>query len=120
VDIGLGPSNFNVGSVRNGFGCWYPSNLDATQCLGEQSAYWDARRFQGIVMSAAAIARRHFEAALAEAKKEGCGTETISRHMIDAAIAHQLKLRSVDDVQREMQFITDTLDPETDFIFMRP
>jgi hypothetical protein len=71
-------------------------------------------------MDAAAIARRHFHAALAEAAAAGCGTEIIGRHMIDAAIAHALKTRPVVDVQRELQFITDTVDPDTDFVFMRP
>jgi len=40
--------------------------------------------------------------------------------MIDAVIAHFLKTRSVDDVRRELQFITDMVDPDTDFVFMRP
>jgi hypothetical protein len=71
-------------------------------------------------MDAAKIARLHFQAALSEAEAAGCGTETIGRHMIDAAIAYALKSRAVADVQRELQFITDTVDPDTDFIFMRP
>jgi hypothetical protein len=71
-------------------------------------------------MDAAAIARHHFQAALAEAASAGCGVDVVGRHMIDAAIAHALKTRTVADVQRELQFITDTVDPETDFMFMRP
>jgi hypothetical protein len=35
-------------------------------------------------------------------------------------IAHLLESRSVDDVKRELQFMVDTVDPETDFVFMRP
>jgi hypothetical protein len=71
-------------------------------------------------MSAAAIAKRHFEAALAEAEAEGCGTNAMGRHMIDSVIAHFLKTRPVEDIQRELQFIVDTVDPDTDFVFMRP
>ena len=66
------------------------------------------------------IARRHFEAALAEAKAGEAGSDSLGRHMIDVVIAHFLRTRSVDDVRRELQFIVDTVDPETDFVFMRP
>jgi len=66
------------------------------------------------------IARRHFAAALAEAMASDSGAESLGRHMIDAVITHFLKTRSVDDVKRELQFMVDTVDPETDFMFMRP
>jgi hypothetical protein len=72
------------------------------------------------VMSNVGIARRHFEAALAEAKASGAGSESLGRYMIDVVIAHFLKTRSVEDVRHELQFIVDTVDPETDFVFMRP
>ena len=71
-------------------------------------------------MSAALIARRHLELALEEAEAEGCSPEAVGRHMIDAVVTHSLKTRSVEDVRRELQFIVDTIDPDTDFIFMRP
>lgn len=71
-------------------------------------------------MSAVTIAKRHVDEAFAEAEHEGCGTQTVGRHIIDAVIAHFLKTRSVEDVQRELRFMCDTIDPETDYIFMRP
>jgi hypothetical protein len=71
-------------------------------------------------MSNVGIARRHFEAALAEAKASESGSDTLGRHMIDVVIAHFLETRSVNDVKRELQFMVDTVDPETDFVFMRP
>ena len=74
----------------------------------------------GFVMSNVEIARRHFEAALAEAEVSKTGADSLGRHMIDAVIAHFLKTRPVDDVRRELQFMVDTLDPETDYVFMRP
>jgi len=71
-------------------------------------------------MSVVQIARRHFETALAEAAATEAGVDSLGRHMIDVVIAHFLKTRSVDDVRRELQFIVDTVDPDTDFVFMRP
>jgi hypothetical protein len=72
------------------------------------------------IMSNVEIARRHFEAALDEAKASESGPDSLGRHMIDVVIAHLLRTRSVDDVKRELQFMVDTVDPETDFVFMRP
>ena len=71
-------------------------------------------------MSNVEIARRHFEAALADANASEQGSDSLGRYMIDVVIAHLLKTRSLDDVRSELQFMVDTLDPETDFVFMRP
>ncbi len=71
-------------------------------------------------MSAVEIARKHFAAALSEARASESGADSLGRHMIDAVIAHSLKTRSLEDVQRELQFIVDTIDPDTDYMFMRP
>ncbi len=71
-------------------------------------------------MSNVDIARRHFAAALAEARASDAGSDTLGRHMIDVVIAYFLETRPVDDVRSELQFIVDTIDPETDFVFMRP
>jgi len=71
-------------------------------------------------MTPSEIARKHFDAALHEAEACACGSATVGRHMIDTVIAHFLKSREVDDVRKELQFMIDTMDPDTDFIFMRP
>ena len=71
-------------------------------------------------MSAVGIVRQHLAAAIAEGKAAGQGADFIGRQMIDAVIAEFLKTRSIDDIQRELQFIVDTIDPDTDFVFMRP
>ena len=71
-------------------------------------------------MSIVEIARRHLAAALAEAAATEAGADMLGRHMVDAVIAHFLETRPVDDVKRELQFIVDTIDPDTDFVFMRP
>lgn len=70
-------------------------------------------------MSNVEIARRHFEAALAEATASEQGSDSLGRYIIDVVVAHFLKTRSVDDVRRELQFMVDTVDPDTDFVFMR-
>ena len=71
-------------------------------------------------MSAVGIATHHVAAAIEEAKASNVGPDVVGRHMIDAVIALFLRTRPVEDVKRELQFITDTVDPDTDFIFMRP
>ena len=71
-------------------------------------------------MSLVEIARKHVDQALAEARATDSGADALGRHLIDAVIAHWLKTRPIDDVRRELQFMVDTVDPDTDFIFMRP
>ena len=71
-------------------------------------------------MSTIEIARRHFEAALTEASASASGCDSLGRYMVDVVIAHLLKTRPVDGVRRELQFMIDTIDPDTDFVFMRP
>ena len=71
-------------------------------------------------MSNVEIARRHFEAALNEASAKDAGSDSLPRYMIDVVIAHLLKTRPLDDVRAELQFMVDTIDPDTDFVFMRP
>lgn len=69
-------------------------------------------------MSAAAIAERHFKAAIAEAG-EGVA-DAMCRAMLGLIVAQYLQTRSVEDVQSELHFIADNCDPDADFAFMRP
>jgi len=71
-------------------------------------------------MSLVEIARKHVEAALAEARASESGAEALGRHIVDAVIAHWRKTRELEDIRRELQFMVDTIDPDTDFVFMRP
>jgi len=71
-------------------------------------------------MSAAAIARKHFEAAIAEATAAGYDTDSLSRYMLDCVVAAYLAHRPFADVQSELRFVADNCDPAADFIFMRP
>ncbi len=71
-------------------------------------------------MSAYEIAKRHAAGAFEDARREEAGIEIVGRHLIDAVVAEFLKTRSVDDVRRELLFIADNIDPDADYIFMRP
>lgn len=71
-------------------------------------------------MSAAAIAKLHFAAALAEAEAAGLDADGVCRAMLGLVVSKYLENRSVADVQSELRFIADNCDPDTDFAFMRP
>lgn len=71
-------------------------------------------------MSAAAIAKLHFTAALTEAGTAGLDADGVCRAMLGLVVAKYLENRSVADVQSELRFIADNCDPDTDFAFMRP
>lgn len=71
-------------------------------------------------MSAAAIARRHFAAAIAEAEQAGEDSDAMCRTLLGLVVAKYLESRSVSDVQSELRFVADNCDPGTDHIFMRP
>jgi predicted alternative tryptophan synthase beta-subunit len=71
-------------------------------------------------MSAAEIAKRHLEAALAEATAAGYGADATARYMLGSVVQKYLEYRTVADVRSELQFVAENCDPETDFMFMRP
>jgi hypothetical protein len=66
------------------------------------------------------IAKRHFQAMLSEAEQHGVATDILGRALLDHVIQLWLKDRSHDDVASELKFTADSLDPDTDFEFMRP
>jgi hypothetical protein len=71
-------------------------------------------------MSAAEIAKRHLELALAEAKAAGCDIDATARYMLGSVIQKYLEYRTVEDVRSELQFVAENCDPDTDYMFMRP
>lgn len=71
-------------------------------------------------MSTTEIAKRHFSAALADAKSAGLDHDTLCRSLLGLVVSKYLENRSVADVQSELRFIADNCDPDTDFAFMRP
>lgn len=71
-------------------------------------------------MNAGEIAKKHFAAALADAKAEGIGADTLARYMLACAVEAFLTVRPLRDVQAELIAAAENADPETDYMFMRP
>ena len=71
-------------------------------------------------MSAAAIAKLHFAAAISDAKAAGVNHDSVCRSLLSLVVSKYLETRSVSDVQSELRFVAENCDPETDFMFMRP
>ena len=71
-------------------------------------------------MSAYTIAKKHFEAAVAEAEAEKAGVDVLARHMLSLVIQTWLKERPLADVQAELINTADNADPDNDYMFMRP
>ncbi|HTP77311.1 MAG TPA: hypothetical protein VMJ73_10050 [Rhizomicrobium sp.] len=71
-------------------------------------------------MSAAKIALKHVEAALAEARAEGADADATARYMLGAIVHKYLEYRSLEDVRAELRFVAENCDPDADYMFMRP
>lgn len=71
-------------------------------------------------MSATTIARKHFDAALAEAETEGYDVDALARAMLSRVVTAFLTARDVQDVQSELIAAADNADPDGDHVFMRP
>ncbi len=71
-------------------------------------------------MSAGKIARSHFAAAITQAKSEGQDLDAVARTMLAEAVKSMLERRSVKDVQAEILAAADNVDPDKDYMFMRP
>jgi len=71
-------------------------------------------------MSASEIARRHFAAAIAEAKQAGYSADAVARHTLALVVSTYLESRSVADVRAEILAAAENIDPDTDYMFMRP
>ena len=71
-------------------------------------------------MSAGKIARSHFAAAITQAKAEGQDLDAVARTMLSEAVKSMLERRSVKDVQAEILAAADNVDPDKDYMFMRP
>jgi len=70
--------------------------------------------------SATKIAKTHFAAAMAETKAEGQGEDAVARALMVLVLETYMKMRSIDDVRQELMTAADNLDPDTDYMFMRP
>jgi hypothetical protein len=72
------------------------------------------------VMQANDLARKHFDAAMQEAKKQPLDADAVARALLGLVVHQYLQSRSVKDVQSELQFVAENCDPDTDYVFMRP
>ncbi len=65
--------------------------------------------------------RQQLDAAIADAVARGHGdADVVCRTMLQELTGKWLEKRSLADVQGELRFVADSLDPDTDFEFMRP
>ncbi len=66
------------------------------------------------------IARAHFAAAMAEASDSGQGKDAVARAFMALVLETHLRSRPIEDVRKELINMAENLDPDTDYIFMRP
>ena len=66
------------------------------------------------------LARIHLDAFLAEAREKNIPKDVAGRAMLTRLIESWKEDRSWQDIASELRFTADSLDPETDFEFMRP
>lgn len=71
-------------------------------------------------MSASDIARKHFAAAMAEARASGQDLDAVTRQFLSLVTTFFLERRPLADVQAELIAAADHADPSEDFPFMRP
>ncbi|MFN8724784.1 MAG: hypothetical protein ACK5XB_04485 [Rhodospirillales bacterium] len=72
------------------------------------------------IMNAGQIARAHFAAAMAQAEAEGQDRDAVGRTLLAEIVKSMLLRRSIRDVRAEILAAADNVDPETDYMFMRP
>ena len=66
------------------------------------------------------LARKHLAALMAEAEAARIPRDVAGRAVLARLIECWLEDRDWRDVANELRFTADSLDPETDFEFMRP
>lgn len=71
-------------------------------------------------MSAGEIAGRHFAAAMTEARAVGQDADAVARSFLSRVVTSMLERRSVGDVRAELLAAAENVDPDTDYMFMRP
>lgn len=66
------------------------------------------------------IAAPHLEAALAEAKAQQISTDALARIFFEGVLRIWRETRTPEDIRTELLEAADHLDPDEDFMFMRP
>jgi len=72
------------------------------------------------MISASAIARKHFDDAIREAVAAGYDPDSLARYMLGLVVSSYLARRTVEDVRSELLFVAENCDPGTEYPFMRP
>lgn len=67
-----------------------------------------------------AIVKRHLEALLNDAAREGTPPDVIGRILLEEVTTLWMRSRDWRDVASELEFHARSLDPDADFEFMRP
>ncbi|MAB13061.1 hypothetical protein [Parvibaculum sp.] len=62
----------------------------------------------------------HIDAALAEAAEQKISTDAMARIMFEKVLRIWRETRDPDDIMTELREAADHLDPDEDFMFMRP
>jgi hypothetical protein len=66
------------------------------------------------------LARKHLEALMAEARTAKLPKDVVGRALLAQLVESWLEGRDWENVASELRFTADSLDPDTDFEFMRP
>ena len=70
--------------------------------------------------SDAEIIKRHVEALLEETRSANIPADVVGRMLFQEAIEIWKRERSLADIESELKFVAENLDPDSDFVFMRP
>ncbi|MDH5673793.1 MAG: hypothetical protein OEZ06_16675 [Myxococcales bacterium] len=71
-------------------------------------------------MSAYRLVDQHLVPLLAEAERQGVQSEAVARALVDRAMLLFKRTRSLEDIRRELEFISEALDDDEEYPFMRP
>ena len=66
------------------------------------------------------LVRRYFTALCAEASTAGSSLDVVGRLLIDEVITLWRRSRPASDIADELEFLSANLDPDQDYVFMRP
>lgn len=66
------------------------------------------------------IVTPHLDAALAEASEKKMSTDAVARILFEQALRIWKECRTPEDIRAELIEAADHLDPDEDFMFMRP
>jgi hypothetical protein len=67
-----------------------------------------------------ALVERHLRALLAEADERSVPRDILARALLAHIVEMWREERSWEDIANELRFTADSLDPDTDFEFIRP